>query len=792
MKSSYIYNLIVVASVMSLVACSRNTIDQEINSFDDEQVLNDGSLWFAAAEEGEDLDIFDDYFGSNNASRAEAEGDYTERERVISCYKTEGATMSISAKRMRNSNVATRAERVSSFTADSKLSVFGYYCEDGVWDTSTATPDIFYNQELENSTGSFKYYPLQYWPAVGGIKFFGAYPNFGSTDQITLTSSQEETGFPTVEFSASANSYEQQDFMTATTDVLTYEQGEVPLNLKHRLARIAFKIHNGYMATNITIKKIELGNSDPSKCVMCSADGVYTDSNTNTINNPDNTHNTDGFVWSNLGSAQVITAQNADGSYLTIPSFISQGSTSETYVTGSNYIQTLSSDWQITLLPQTLTDVPLTLYYTMGDDPTEKTLELKLNLDVEQSYEYMVEFVLKDKETYVDVDEEGNLVIDIDAFNAFIAASEGSSTDFTVINEVLDIFRNIEDATVRVLGEPLDYAQTYHLLTLIVDADAISNYDMSDLIIPENTLFNDGNLFKNGPNSNPQTMMKSIKLPALDDIQFGNNTFQNCTALESVTFHEGSTFTELPINTFNGCTALKEVVNLSEISTLTTIVEYAFSGCVNLPEVVLPSSVESIGYAAFQNCKSFTQLDLMHTNLTTLAGSAYNGCTSIEEVKLPSTLSTMEKAFGGCTALRKFDVSTTQLTELCTQAFSGLPNLEEVLLPSSITYIGKSVFANCPLLSKINIPASLSANLPNDDKGNPVPSIDYQAFFNCVSLYSYEHDGIAPGITFEDRAGADPITLGWQCFVGSHVRYEDTPAGYINSNNISNGYFEEP
>lgn len=55
------------------------------------------------------------------------------------------------------------------------------------------------------------------------------------------------------------------------------------------------------------------------------------------------------------------------------------------------------------------------------------------------------------------------------------------------------------------------------------------------------------------------------------------------------------------MDTFNGCTALKEV-NLPK--NLKYIAEFAFEDCTSLETIVIPDTVTSIAYAAFRGCTS--------------------------------------------------------------------------------------------------------------------------------------------------------------------------------------------
>jgi len=91
----------------------------------------------------------------------------------------------------------------------------------------------------------------------------------------------------------------------------------------------------------------------------------------------------------------------------------------------------------------------------------------------------------------------------------------------------------------------------------------------------------------------------------------GNNAFDNCKGLTSVTIAEGVTF--IGNNAFRGCTSL-ENVTFAAGSQLQTIGNSAFRGCTSLSAITIPSGVTSIGDGVFDGCTSLISV--------TFAGSA--------------------------------------------------------------------------------------------------------------------------------------------------------------------------
>ena len=75
--------------------------------------------------------------------------------------------------------------------------------------------------------------------------------------------------------------------------------------------------------------------------------------------------------------------------------------------------------------------------------------------------------------------------------------------------------------------------------------------------------------------------------------------FYGCSALETVSFAEGSRLTTIGGSTFNGCTSLKELTLPQGVK---TIYGNAFRGCSSLTSVYLPDTVSYITGGAFRDC----------------------------------------------------------------------------------------------------------------------------------------------------------------------------------------------
>lgn len=86
---------------------------------------------------------------------------------------------------------------------------------------------------------------------------------------------------------------------------------------------------------------------------------------------------------------------------------------------------------------------------------------------------------------------------------------------------------------------------------------------------------------------------------------------------------------------------------------ITCIGEQAFGKCIGLLSVFVGASVETIEYAAFEDCTRLKYVEFAkNSELTHIKGSAFSGCVSISNISLPEKLTIIDTfAFNGCEAL---------------------------------------------------------------------------------------------------------------------------------------------
>ena len=196
--------------------------------------------------------------------------------------------------------------------------------------------------------------------------------------------------------------------------------------------------------------------------------------------------------------------------------------------------------------------------------------------------------------------------------------------------------------------------------------------------------------------------------------EIGAGAFSGCSSLQymklcdSVTYigteMKGGMVSSNGLGILQGCTSLKKVyIGIG----ITEIPAYTFSGCINLTKIEphieqgYLKNVKSIGFNAFKNCQSLTEIPLPN-GLETIHNGAFVNCFQLKCLEIPEQVTFPTGTYG---------------------LFRNCHNLESVNLPTNTERIDNSCFNNCSSLKSFVIPSG-------------VTEIEETAFWGCYSLES--------------------------------------------------------
>ena len=185
--------------------------------------------------------------------------------------------------------------------------------------------------------------------------------------------------------------------------------------------------------------------------------------------------------------------------------------------------------------------------------------------------------------------------------------------------------------------------------------------------------------------ANGRSATGSITIPAAveqDGISYpvtsvGDIAFENCGALESVTFS----------------------------GDVGSIGNTAFENCWQLVSVTFSGDVGGIGLGAFVNCTALKNVTFPG-NVGSIGDSAFGFCDALENVTFSGNVGSIrDYAFVNCTALETVTFSGN-VDSIWNHAFYRCHALENVTFSGNVGSIGDLAFQHCTALTTIYVPAS--------------------------------------------------------------------------------------
>ena len=249
------------------------------------------------------------------------------------------------------------------------------------------------------------------------------------------------------------------------------------------------------------------------------------------------------------------------------------------------------------------------------------------------------------------------------------------------------------------------------------------------------------------------TFPESVK--NIGGILYNSHAFYYCAGLTSVTFSDGVE----SIKGFGGCAGLTSLTFPDGVQKID-----GFYRCSELKSVDFPESVQNID--GFGGCTGLTSVTFPES-VQNISG--FGGCTGLTSVTFPENVQRIS-GFTGCTGL----ISVTfpkGLQQIESESFWDCPELTSVVFPESMSsglLLGQMVFSNCTGLKYINLPEGIyqmggfngCTGLTSVTFPKSVKEIVYGAFGDCTGLTSVTFpEGIQKIGGFSGCTGLTSVTF---------------------------------
>ncbi len=239
--------------------------------------------------------------------------------------------------------------------------------------------------------------------------------------------------------------------------------------------------------------------------------------------------------------------------------------------------------------------------------------------------------------------------------------------------------------------------------------------------------------------------LKSVSLPA-SLICIGEQAFNQCRYLETVTIPENSELMELGNEAFCATMSLKSFTIPQGVRTIGYECFYWNA----MTTIHIPASVKEIGYNAFDSCDNLESITVAADNAFY---TSYNGALYSKDM---TTVYRYPQA-----AKTKLIIVPDGVRTIEGNAFSDCINVVNIWLPDGITEIERYTFTHCDKLTYIRLPETLT-------------TLGYAPFYRCFDLHCiYLPDSLTSIDPYNDKA-----------YLASKVFYAGSPAQWAQIEGI--------
>ncbi len=244
--------------------------------------------------------------------------------------------------------------------------------------------------------------------------------------------------------------------------------------------------------------------------------------------------------------------------------------------------------------------------------------------------------------------------------------------------------------------------------------------NLTEIIVENNNLMyssKDGVLY-----NKDQTMLLCV--PAGKKLQeyiipnhvtsIGYYAFSDCTSLKSISISDN--VSNIGEYAFNFCSSLTEI-NVTENNQIYSSKDGVLYNknqnillCMpsgkDLKNYEMPANIDTIGSAAFYDCKSLSSINISH-NVTSIGNWAFAFCSNLKDINTSDSVTSIgEHAFFSCSSLKNVSLSHN-MGRIQYATFYDCSNLISIIIPDGITMIELSAFSNCNNLVSVTIPSSV-------------------------------------------------------------------------------------
>jgi hypothetical protein len=296
-----------------------------------------------------------------------------------------------------------------------------------------------------------------------------------------------------------------------------------------------------------------------------------------------------------------------------------------------------------------------------------------------------------------------------DGWKEFNIVDMASRTDF----EVDGIYYNITsftDKTVEVIRKDysgnivipniVSYLDIDYTVTSIGDNAFLNCYSLESLKLPSSVTSIGRSAFQDCMSMTDIDLSTSLT-------SIGDYAFAHCYSINGIKLP--SSVTSIGRCAFYDCTSMTDI----DLSTsLTSIGDYAFYHCSSLNRIEFPLSLTEIGYATFAYCHSLQEISVSdaNENYTSVDGVLYDKKLSTlisypggksSEFIIPSSVTSIgNAAFYGCIFVSDIEIPSTVIS-IEYDAFFNCNSLTSIKIPSSVKEIYDYAFAYCYSLKAV-------------------------------------------------------------------------------------------